>query len=198
MPSLWGRDSAGFSGKPCVYAVSNPRHKPNTFRLGWTAKGVLTRLSQMNRPQRRYTSQIGFYRLVHVVPVANPDAAAREVLSELEIFRVAPRRPFLRVDVAELRKAMDSVAAEGLKGSTKPPNPRPGNVGQTEGRIAVTAVNHVHATWAPWSSPCPTCRQQLRFTSRIGIDQMVSCPKCSGSIWCSVGSRGVLVRGQRS
>jgi hypothetical protein len=198
MPSLHERDLAAFSGQACVYAVSNPCHRPNTFRLGWTAQSALARVSQMNRPQRRYTSQIGFYRLVHVVPVASPEAAAREVLLALKSFRVAPRRPFLRVDIDELKRAMDSVATAGLRGTALPPNPGSKNTALGPSRIAVTAVSHVHATWAPWSSPCTNCGQQLRFTSQIGVEQLVSCPRCSGAMWCSVGSRGVLVRGQHS
>lgn len=186
-----------------VYICRNPWHREDTFRVSFTKVDPKKRLEELNAGQRRFTSQIGFYRIVACVQVISVQDVYRKLQSMLASYRVKGSRVFYQAPLPVLCARVETAVSTGSSARNLDGAGLVQTVGTTainpdgEHRSIVVELIHgtPHFTWAAWTAACPACRQRLRFKGQIGARGNVNCPSCSGSICTVIGASGVRVEG---
>ena len=184
-----------------IYICRNPWHREDTFRVSFTKVDPIPRLEALNSGQRRNTSQIGFYQIVHCVLASHLKGATHQLQKMLAPYRIRGSRVFYRASLPALQAVIDAVV---LAGPTSPNQLDAGIAGvngtattdpNREHRpITVEPVHgSAHYSWAAWTAACPACRVRLRFKGQIGARGNVNCPRCDGLIFTFIGASHVRI-----
>ena len=189
-----------------VYVCRNPWHREDTFRVSYTKVDPTPRLQELNSGQRRHTSQIGFYTIVHCGLATQVAEAARRLQIMLAPYRIQGSRVFYRASLPVLQSIIDAVVSAG------PSTPNQGDAklvpidrksmidtNEKHSPISVELVHGAaHRTWVAWTAACPACRARLRFKGAIGARGNVNCPHCNDLIFTVIGASCVRIENGRS
>lgn len=94
-----------------VVILRNECHAPDTFRMGCTTQDPHDYLDRINAPQRRHTSQIGFFVGAAWIECTDPTLVAPRALSSLAAVRIG-RTSFVCAPLGTIVAAVRYVAAE--------------------------------------------------------------------------------------
>jgi hypothetical protein len=184
-----------------IYICRNPWHRDDTFRVSFTKVDPIPRLEELNSGQRRNTSQIGFYQIVHCVLASHLKGATHQLQKMLAPYRIRGSRVFYRASLPVLQAVIDAVVSAGPTS----PNQLDAGIAGVNGTattdptgehrpITVEPVHgSVHYSWAAWTAACPACRVRLRFKGQIGARGNVNCPSCDGLIFTYIGANHVRI-----
>ena len=184
-----------------IYICRNPWHRDDTFRVSFTKVDPIPRLEELNSGQRRNTSQIGFYQIVHCVLASHLKGATHQLQKMLAPYRIRGSRVFYRASLPVLQAVIDAVVSAGPTS----PNQLDAGIAGVNGTattdptgehrpITVEPVHgSVHYSWAAWTADCPACRVRLRFKGQIGARGNVNCPSCDGLIFTYIGANHVRI-----
>jgi hypothetical protein len=184
-----------------IYICRNPWHRDDTFRVSVTKVDPIPRLDELNAGQRRLTSQIGFYQIVHCVLAPQLKGAAHQLQNMLARYRIPGSRVFYRASLPVLQAVIDAVV------SVERPARNQGGAEpiQIDGASAIDINGEhrpisaellhgpAHFSWAAWTAACPACRVRLRFKGEIGARGSVNCPRCNGLIFTAIGASSVRI-----
>jgi hypothetical protein len=91
-----------------VVLARNPCHRAGIYRVAATGGHPMDCIGRMNVPQRRLTSQIGFYRLVDAIPSNQPHQVVRQLFAKVRSQRMK-RSNFVDMPVEAVRHALEEV-----------------------------------------------------------------------------------------
>jgi hypothetical protein len=171
------------------YIARNPWHRDNIYRVSCSKHNPSLRVEALNAAQRKLTSQIGFYALVHCIGSADVGGIWTGLNRRLSQYRVEGSRVFYEAQLTELVNLISEAVRQPIAASVPESQNR-----SSAGEIIIEKVcGRPSREWVAWTAPCPRCGAILRLKGTIGALEYLPCPVCEQALVCHLGPRGSTI-----
>ena len=207
------------NGWVCIFR--NPAYRIGTYRIDFTTRSPSHLIYRLNVMQRRLTSQIGFFKLVHCAATGDPGTTHRHLMRRLHLHRIHPLKHFFNAPLDVILTALARSVEESNFAMEFIAKTEINNVDQTSVRLSAQQQDHSPVTEIatrlggsrneassitvkiafgnipseirPWVVICQGCGQNLRLTAAIGAVGDVTCPQCWFTLRYRQGPRGSIL-----